>query len=109
MRSLVKHVTAAFFIFGAAVPALASHNDVNTTFAVGQVVVTDDHILDVSGLYTLTDGSSTVTLLIIQDDRGRLNASTTITLANGTFASPVFARGHLQLTGQVFLRIQLEG
>lgn len=83
--------------------------DSSTTFAVGQIVSTDNRILDVSGDYDLSTVGSTVSLSIIQDDRGRLSATATITSDDGSSSAPVQLTGHLQLTAQSRLRLQLNG
>jgi len=82
--------------------------DKGTTFVVGTVTCTDNHILDVSGNYTLTGTSHTVTLSITQDARGRLSTTATVTLADGS-TTQVTLTGHLQLSDHNSLRIQLDG
>lgn len=83
--------------------------DTPTTFVVGQVVCSDSRILDVSGDYDLTTSGTTVSLSITQDDRGRLSASATITLDDGSTSGPIQLNGHLQLTALSNLRLQLNG
>jgi len=85
----------------------------SSTFLIGSVSTSDTRILDLTGDYVLSstlvgDTSSSLVLSIVQDARGRLVSSTTLTLADGT-TTQITLTGHLQLTAQTNLRFQLEG
>lgn len=85
----------------------------SSTFLIGSVSTSDTRILDLTGDYVLSstlvgDTSSSLVLSIVQDGRGRLVSSTTLTLADGTTTWTTLT-GHLQLTAQTNLRFQLEG
>lgn len=75
-----------------------------STTLIGSIVCSDTRVLDLTGDYVLSstltgDTSSSLALSIVQDGRGRLVASTVITLADGT-TTEVTLSGHLQLTAQ---------
>ena len=83
--------------------------DPATTFSIGEVVCTDDRILDVTGDYELAAAGSTVSLSLTQDDRGRVTGEATILSDDGSSTGPITVNGHLQLTAQKNLRLQLNG
>ena len=90
-------------------PGKPSKDVSGTTFAIGQVVSTDDRILDVTGDYELAGAATTVSLSLTQDDRGRVTGEATIISADGSSTGPIPVNGHLQLTAQTNLRLQLNG
>lgn len=83
--------------------------DTATTFVVGTVSSTDSRILDATGDYEFSVNGTTVSISIVQDSKGKFTAEGSVINADGTTSGPVKLNGHLQLTGQTRLRIQLNG
>lgn len=81
-------------------------HSVTSTTLVGQVIASDDRILDLTGDYTLSGsvaepepGVASLALSIVQDDRGRLAGNSVLTLPDGT-TTEVPVMGELNLSGR---------
>lgn len=79
-----------------------------TPFGVGEVSVADPRILDLSGEYGLSDGSLTVTLSLIQDARGRLAGSYSVS-EGSTSVGPYPVVGSLAVERSQPLRFEVRG
>lgn len=78
------------------------------TYTIGSIICSDSRILDLTGDYVLSNTLASIAFSIVQDDRGRLVTSSTVS-SSGTAASSLMLHGHLQLTGHSNLRVQLNG
>lgn len=89
----------------------------NSSFSIAEVIVTDSRIVDLTGDYMLesvlvaddgTTATTSASVALVQDSRGRLVGTALITMPDGAVVEvPVV--GHLQLSGQTNLDVHLEG
>jgi hypothetical protein len=69
--------------------------DPTTTFVVGRGECRDNRILDMSGAYRLEGTTHTLEVGLVQDPRGRLITTATVTLADGSTTGPFQLFGRL--------------
>lgn len=106
----------ALLCMGLCSTAIAGKRDMTGTtsptqqiWPIGRVVCNDPRILDLTGVYTLTGTSHTVRLSIVQDPRGMLVSTATITLRDGRTTGPFHCSGRLKVGSVGPLSMSLAG
>ncbi|MBX7245602.1 MAG: hypothetical protein K1X53_08880 [Candidatus Sumerlaeaceae bacterium] len=106
-------LTAAFVVFAGASeakkPSKPKPGQAATTYTLGRIEVSDSRILDVSGSYTLSSSTSTVELDIVQDSRGKLLSTATLTLGDQPTTGPIQLNGELKVKSNGVLSLSLKG
>ncbi len=105
-------LTAAAAASGAANKGNDGTSGSATLYGVGEIVIADARILDLTGAYDLasTETSASVTLNIVQDARGKLVGTYVLTEADGvTTAGPFPAAGNLAVEREKTVKFTFTG
>lgn len=112
MASVKRTAAMAGSLFALVSSVWAASSSTNTSFVVGQVIITDPRIVKLDGTYELSKDDRTLQLAITQDEKGDLVSSATLLIqGNGqvNVVGPFQLGGKLQLTGNRNLRFDLGG